>query len=100
MIEETAMIKLLASTIVVSAWLTVGAAFAGERIVTLDVQNMYCATCPYTVKKSLERAPGVSKVVVSYEDKTATVTYDDAVTDVKSLTAATANAGYPSAPKS
>ncbi len=76
------------------------AAFAGERTVTLAVKNMYCAACPHTVKASLEAAPGVTKAVVSYKEKTAVVTFDDTKTDVKALTAATTNAGYPSAPKS
>lgn len=73
-------------------------AFAAIKTVTLAVQNMYCAACPTTVRKSLEVVPGVAKVVVSFEKKTAIVTYDDAKTDVKTLTTATTNAGYPSAP--
>jgi mercuric ion binding protein len=76
------------------------AAFAAEKTVILSVQNMYCADCPFIVKKSLERVPGVAKVTVSYEDKTATVNYDDSKADVTALTTATSNAGYPSAPKS
>ena len=44
--------------------------------------------------------PGVAKAAVSFKDKTATVTYDDGRVDVKGLTDATTNAGYPSAPKS
>ena len=76
------------------------AAFAGEKTVTLAVKNMYCATCPHTVKASLQAVPGVKLAVVSYKDKTATVTYDDATADEKALTAATTNAGYPSVPKS
>jgi mercuric ion binding protein len=60
---------------------------------------MYCADCPFIVKKSLEGVPGVAKVAVSFKDKTAIVTYDDARTDVKALSAATTNAGYPSSPK-
>lgn len=72
---------------------------AAERIVTLAVKNMYCATCPYTVRKSLEAVPGVAKVVVSYQAKTAVVTYDDARTEVRALVSATTDAGYPSAPK-
>ncbi len=73
---------------------------AGEKTVTLAVKNMYCAACPYIVKASLEAVPGVTKAVVSYKDKTAVVTYDDAKTNVNALTTATTNAGYPSAPKS
>jgi mercuric ion binding protein len=73
---------------------------AAERTVTLAVQNMFCADCPFIVKKSLEAVPGVAKATVSYKDKTATVTFDDGRVDIKSLTHATTNAGYPSAPKS
>jgi mercuric ion binding protein len=74
-------------------------AFAGERTVTLAVQNMYCDACPLIVRKSLEAVPGVAKVTVSFKDKSAIVTYDDAKTNVNGLTAATTKAGYPSAPK-
>jgi mercuric ion binding protein len=66
----------------------------------LAVKNMYCAACPHTVKASLQAVPGVKAVTVSFKDKTAVVTYDDTRTDVKALTAATTDAGYPSAPKS
>jgi len=76
------------------------AAFAAEKTITLAVKNMYCAACPHTVKASLQAVAGVKAVTVSYEDKTAIVTYDDTRTDVKALTAATTDAGYPSAPKS
>ena len=75
-------------------------AFAGEQTVTLAVKNMYCAACPQTVKASLQAVPGVKQAVVSYKDKTAIVTYDDAKADIQALIAATTNAGYPSAPKS
>ncbi len=75
-------------------------AVAAERTITLAVQNMFCADCPFIVKKSLEAVPGVARATVSYNDKTVVVTYDDARVDVKSLTDATTNAGYPSAPKS
>jgi len=74
--------------------------FAGEKTVRLAVQNMYCSACPITVKSSLEAVPGVAKVVVSYEDKTAVVTFDDTKTAVPALISATTNAGYPSALKS
>jgi mercuric ion binding protein len=60
---------------------------------------MYCAACPHTVKASLQAVAGVKAVSVSYEDKTAIVTFDDATTNAKALTTATTNAGYPSSPK-
>jgi mercuric ion binding protein len=73
---------------------------AGEKTVTLTVQNMYCSACPITVKSSLEAVPGVAKAVVSYADKTAVVTFDDAKTAVPILINAATKAGYPSALKS
>jgi mercuric ion binding protein len=92
--------KLMTSAAFALCLLTSPAAFAADQTVTLAVQNMHCAACPHTVKASLEAVRGVAKVVVSYNDKTAIVTYDDSKTNVKTLTDATTSAGYPSAPKS
>ena len=78
------------------AWLSVSQAFAGEKTVTLIIENMTCPACPYIVEKSLAAVPGVSKVDVSFADKTAIVTFDDSETNIARLTSATANAGYPS----
>ena len=78
--------------------LAVGTAIAAERTVTLAVDNMYCSACPYTVKQSLTKVAGVNEAAVSYEKKTAIVTYDDQRTTVAALTAATTRAGYPSHP--
>jgi len=39
--------------------------------------------------------PGVSRVAVSFEAKTATVTFDDAKTNSNGIAAASMNAGYP-----
>ncbi|RDK03436.1 mercury resistance system periplasmic binding protein MerP [Paraburkholderia lacunae] len=69
---------------------------AAPRTVTLDVKNMTCELCPVTVRKSLEKVPGVSAVKVDFDGKTATVTYDPAKAQPDALTRATANAGYPS----
>jgi mercuric ion binding protein len=92
--------KLLLSTAFTLCLFGSSAASAAEKTVTLAVKNMYCAACPHTVKASLEAVPGVTKVAVSYKDKTAIVTFDDAKTGVNALTAATTDAGYPSTPKS
>ena len=69
---------------------------ATPKTVTLAVQNMTCELCPITVKKSLEKVPGVSAVKVDFDKKTATVTYDADKTKPEALTSATTNAGYPS----
>ncbi len=94
------MTKTLTAVVLGFGLLASPTAFAGEKTITLTVKNMYCAACPHTVKGSLEAVPGVAKAVVSYKDKIAIVTYDDAKTTVKALTTAPTNAGYPSAPKS
>ena len=94
------MSKLLASVALAVIVLASSAAFAADKTITLAVKNMYCAACPHTVKASLQAVAGVKAVTVSFKDKTAVVTYDDTRTDVKALTGATTNAGYPSAPKS
>jgi mercuric ion binding protein len=73
-----------------------GGAWAAEKTVTLDVENMTCALCPFTVRKSLEAVDGVQTVKVSFADKTAVVTFDDEKADMDTLTAATTNAGFPS----
>ncbi len=70
---------------------------ATPKTVTLTVQNMTCPLCPVTVKKSLERVPGVSAVKVDFDKKTASVTYDADKVQPEVLTKATTNAGYPSA---
>jgi len=75
-----------------------GTAMATEKSVTLAVKGMYCSACPYIVGKSLKKVGGVGNVAVSYEKKTATVTYDDQKTTVAALTQATTQAGYPSRP--
>ena len=91
--------KSFISTTVTLACFFSTAAFAGERSVTLAVQNMYCAACPHTVKSSLQSVPGVKTVLVSFENKTAIVVFDDTKTNLQALTKATTDAGYPSAPK-
>jgi periplasmic mercuric ion binding protein len=71
--------------------------FAGTlQTVTLDVQNMTCAVCPITVKKALERVPGVTDAKVDFDKKTASISFDPDKASPDTLTKATADAGYPS----
>lgn len=83
--------------IAVLAALPLAVLAATPKTVTLAVQNMTCELCPITVKKSLEKVPGVSAVKVDFDKKTATVTYDADKAQPEDLTRATTNAGYPSA---
>lgn len=69
---------------------------AAMQTVKLAVPGMTCPVCPVTVKKALNHVKGVNAVSVNFENKTAVVTFDDSKTDAEALTAATADAGYPS----
>lgn len=87
--------------VVVGAWLALlpGTTCAEPRTVTLEVSRMVCPACPITVKKALKRVDGVLQAEVSFEKKEATVTFDDARTNIDQLVKATRNAGFPSKKK-
>jgi len=71
--------------------------FAGTlQTVTLEVKNMNCAVCPITVKKALERVPGVTDAKVDFDKKTASVSFDPDKASPADLAKATADPGYPS----
>ena len=72
------------------------AAAGAPQTVVLDVQNMTCELCPITVRKALEKVPGVSDAKIDLGKKTATVTFDPDKANVAALTHATTNAGFPS----
>ncbi len=91
-------VNILLVLLVILAGSYASPAFGAAKTVVLEVepQSMYCSMCAITLKKSLTRVPGVSKVSVNYEKKEATVTYDDEKVATEALTKATGNAGYPS----
>ena len=89
-------------TMVVAAVATLifaATAWASPKTVTLNVSGMTCEACPITVKKALQKVPGVSKIDVLYEKKQVVVTFDDSKTNTDALVKATTNAGYPSQPE-
>lgn len=69
---------------------------ATPQTVVLDLQNMTCALCQVTVKKSLEKVAGVSQARIDFTKKTATVTFDADKTNATALAKATTDAGFPS----
>jgi mercuric ion binding protein len=87
--------RVIGTVALITSLLATGAAIAAEQTVTLAVSNMTCASCPYIVEKSLTALPGVTKVAVSFEKKSAVVTFDDQKTTVDALIAITTKAGYP-----
>ena len=85
--------KLLASLLIV---LPVAAFAAMPQTAVLDVQNMTCSMCSITIRKALEKVPGVIDAKVDYDHKTATVRYDPDKASPPALVKATTNAGFPS----
>ncbi|KAA3617251.1 MAG: hypothetical protein D8M58_03305 [Calditrichaeota bacterium] len=67
--------------------------------VTLDVPGMNCASCPFTVQKSLKKLDGVVSAKATLENKKAVVKYDPLKVTPKQMIEATKNAGYPSNPE-
>jgi periplasmic mercuric ion binding protein len=90
-----AMSRLLSATVWCITLFASVAATAAERTVTLAVDGMTCTSCPYIVRTALQELPGVARAEVSYAEKTAVVTFDDARTTVAALTQATADVGFP-----
>jgi periplasmic mercuric ion binding protein len=72
---------------------------AATRTVTLSVPGMTCAACPITVRHALSHVAGVEKTEIHFEQREATVTFDDRKTSVQALSKATADTGYPSSVK-
>ncbi len=93
--------QILFAAIMTLAVISSGRAIAAEQSVTLRVENMFCASCPYIVQQTLVRVPGVTQVEISYHPAAAVVLaivdYEDTVADVTALTAATSSVGFPSA---
>lgn len=72
------------------------AAAAESKVVQLSVPGMTCEFCPITIRKALNKVPGVIKATSDFATKSATVTFNPNKTNIETLTKATANAGYPS----
>lgn len=90
--------RILSTVALIASVMAAPAVFAAESTVIFAVDNMTCASCPYIVKTSMAAVPGVTKVAVSFEAKTATVTFDDGKTNPGAIAAASMNAGYPARP--
>ena len=67
---------------------------AAEQTVILKVDGMTCQSCPYQLKSALKRVEGVISATASLETRQAEVTFDDAITNIATLTQATTNADF------
>ena len=81
---------------VLAALLPLASMAMTPRTAVLDVQNMTCNLCPLTVRKSLQKVPGVTQAQIDFTRKTATVAFDGDRTTTAVLVKTTTDAGYPS----
>ena len=93
--EKTPIVAALALAVAAFA----SPAQAAPKTVVLSVPSMNCSACPITVRKALEKVPGVEKVKATLEPPEAAVRFDDAKTSIEKLMEATRQAGYPSSVK-
>jgi mercuric ion binding protein len=71
-------------------------AFAGEpKVAVLDVEGMTCSLCPITVRKALERVPGVLEAKADFSSKSAEAKYDPDKVSADALAKAVSSAGFP-----
>lgn len=69
---------------------------AGEpKRVVLDVPGMNCSLCPISVKKALEKVPGVLAAKADLATKSAEASYDPDRTGPDALARAVTGAGFP-----
>jgi periplasmic mercuric ion binding protein len=66
-----------------------------NQSVTLELQNMTCAMCKFTIKKALQGVDGVDDANVDYDTKTAKVIFNALKTNADALIKASTDAGYP-----
>ncbi len=64
--------------------------------ITLLVKKMTCPVCPITIRKALEKLPGVTDVTTDLKTRTATITFNPEQVKTTDLIHATSEVGYPS----
>ncbi|HZC18135.1 MAG TPA: heavy metal translocating P-type ATPase, partial [Rubrobacteraceae bacterium] len=65
-----------------------------QKLITIPVSGMTCASCVARVEKALSRTEGVSEASANFATENATVEYDPKITDSNELIGAIEGAGY------
>jgi mercuric ion binding protein len=68
---------------------------AEPKTAILDVPSMFCSLCQISVRKALERVPGVIEAKADNNLKRAEVKYDPEKVSAHDLATALTNSGYP-----
>jgi mercuric ion binding protein len=99
-INRLVLIALVALSVAYSIALTqsvwadgVDASSHESRIFAFD--NMTCAACPITVRKTMSRVDGVVRIAVDFKTRTATATYHPDRATPQELAAASTGVGFP-----
>ena len=87
--------KRLIGVIVLATALSAAAENAAQTV-TLDVQNMTCASCPLTVRQVLKTQSGVLEAKVDLRSHSAEVKFDPAKGQPDQFAKAVTEAGFPS----
>ncbi|MGH1478955.1 MAG: mercury resistance system periplasmic binding protein MerP [Geminicoccales bacterium] len=88
--------RLFSGSVLCVALMLSTSSLAAQKTIKLSVPGMNCASCPYMVEQAISRVDGIKSVEATMEDRSATVTFDDAMTNVGDIQQATAEIGYPS----
>jgi mercuric ion binding protein len=72
---------------------------AEPKTATLDVPSMFCSLCQISVRKALERVPGVIDAKADNSAKRAEVKYDPDRVSADELATALTKAGFPATVK-
>ena len=89
--------KLQTSVLALIGFIAAAPLFAAEQTVTFSVPGMYCASCPFIVESAIGSVDGVTTVTADSDTRTALGVFDDAMTTVDAISAASASAGYEAA---
>jgi len=60
-------------------------AHAGSKVVNLQVDGMTTPTCPTLLKAAVSRIKGVKHVQASLENRSATIEYDENITNLEKI---------------
>ncbi|HMQ68843.1 MAG TPA: heavy-metal-associated domain-containing protein [Ignavibacteria bacterium] len=67
---------------------------AGDKTIEISLPSIQCGMCVKTIKNTLSSLEGVIKTEIDLKEKTATVTFDESITDIEKIEGAINSAGY------
>ncbi len=73
---------------------SIGAAHAADQKIVIEVGSIVCGADPHNIKNAILTIAGVKQVDISLPEKTATITFDDQVSNTNAMLVAIAGAGY------